>query len=62
MRAARAAALIAGRDFVTPDDVKEVATPVLRHRMMLSPELELEGQTPDLVLDAVIEQAEASWQ
>tara|TARA_B100000676_G_scaffold312771_1_gene388835 strand:- start:3578 stop:4576 length:999 start_codon:yes stop_codon:yes gene_type:complete len=62
VRAARAAALIAGRDFVTPDDVKEVATPVLRHRMMLSPELELEGQTPDLVLGAVIEQVEAPRQ
>ena len=62
VRAARAAALIAGRDFVTPDDVKGVATPVLRHRMMLSPELELEGQTPDLVLGAVIEQVEAPRQ
>lgn len=62
VRAARAAALIAGRDFVTPDDVKEIATPVLRHRMMLSPELELEGQTPDLVLGAVIEQVEAPRQ
>ena len=56
IRASRAAALIAGRDFVTPDDIKEVAIPVLRHRMMLAPELELEGQTPDLVLNAVLEQ------
>ena len=44
VRAARAAALIAGRDFVTPDDVKRMALPALRHRIMPSPELELEGQ------------------
>jgi MoxR-like ATPase len=62
IRASRAAALIAGRDFVTPDDIKEVAIPVLRHRMMLAPELELEGQTPDLVLNAVLEQVVAPRQ
>jgi hypothetical protein len=41
VRAARAHALIQGRDFVTPDDVKAVALPALRHRIMSSPELEL---------------------
>ena len=50
MRAARAAALIEGRDFVTPDDVKRMALPALRHRIMPSPELELEGRDTDAIL------------
>ena len=49
-RASRGAALIRGRDFVTPDDVKTYAAPVLRHRLRLSPELEVEGRTADDVL------------
>jgi MoxR-like ATPase len=49
-RAARGAAVIQGRDFVTPDDVKSYAAPVLRHRLRLSPELEVEGRTADDVL------------
>ena len=59
IRAARAAALLAGRDFVTPDDIKKVAKPALRHRIALSPELELEGRTPDQVLDALIDRVDA---
>jgi MoxR-like ATPase len=59
VRCARAAALLAGRDFVTPDDVKSVALPALRHRIRISPELELEGQAPDQVLTAVLERVEA---
>jgi len=55
--AARAAALLAGRDFVTPDDVRRMALPVLRHRLVPTPEAELERFTPaDAVrgaLDAV---------
>ena len=55
--AARAAALLAGRDFVTPDDVRRMALPVLRHRLVPTPEAELERYTPaDAVrgaLDAV---------
>jgi MoxR-like ATPase len=43
--AARAAAAVAGRDFVTPDDVKAMAVPVLEHRLMLRPEFEIEGLT-----------------
>ena len=39
--------LIHGRDFVTPDDVKTVALPALRHRVTLAPELEIEGQSTD---------------
>lgn len=53
-RAARAAAVIEGRDFVTPDDVKGIAPSVLRHRITLSPELEVEGRTPDDVLVALL--------
>ena len=59
VRAARGQALLAGRDFVTPDDVKQVAVPALRHRMLLSPEIELEGQSSDDVLAAVLAHVEA---
>jgi MoxR-like ATPase len=45
--AARAEAFLNGRDFVTPDDVKELALPVLRHRVTLTPEAEVEGQSVD---------------
>ncbi len=45
--ASRAEALLSGRDFVTPDDVKQLATPVLRHRVVLTPEAEVEGQRVD---------------
>ena len=50
LKAARGAALLAGRDFVTPDDVKDYAQPVLRHRVVLAPELEVEGRSTDDVL------------
>jgi MoxR-like ATPase len=53
-RAGRAAALVAGRDFVTPDDVKGLAPAVLRHRIVLSPELEVEGRSGDDVIAAVL--------
>ncbi len=53
-RVARASALLAGRDFVTPDDVKDLAFPVLRHRVLIAPEVEVEGRTSDEVLDAVL--------
>ena len=45
--AARAAARLAGRDYVTPDDVSRMATPVMRHRLVLTPEAELERYGPD---------------
>jgi MoxR-like ATPase len=54
MRAARAAAIFEERDYVTPDDVKARALSVLRHRVTLAPELEIEGRTPDDVLSAVL--------
>jgi len=53
-RLARAAALVSGRDFVTPDDVKAHALPVLRHRVMLSPELQVEGRSVDDVLNTIL--------
>jgi len=53
-RVSRAAALLAGRDFVTPDDVKDFAFPVLRHRVIVAPEVEVEGRTSDEVLEAVL--------
>ncbi len=59
VRAARAAALLAGRDFVTPDDVKNMALPALRHRVTLSPELEIEGHSVDNLLAALLEKVEA---
>jgi MoxR-like ATPase len=59
VRAARAQALINGRDFVTPDDVKAVALPALRHRITLAPEVEIEGQGADVILGALLQKVEA---
>ncbi|MDR1077055.1 MAG: MoxR family ATPase [Xanthomonadaceae bacterium] len=59
VRAARAQAVLRGRDFVTPDDVREIALPALRHRIMLAPELQIEGQTPDDALRALLAKVEA---
>jgi len=59
IRAARAVALLAGRDFVTPDDVKYIAPATLRHRIALAPELEIEGHDVDTVLTAVLNKADA---
>ena len=59
VRAARGAALLDGRGFVTPDDIKAVALPALRHRVAIAPELEIEGQGVDDVLQAVINSVEA---
>jgi MoxR-like ATPase len=50
----KAVAALRGRSFVTPDDVKEIAKPALRHRIVLRSEAEIEGQTPDQVLEEVI--------
>jgi MoxR-like ATPase len=52
--ASKAAALIDGRDFVTPDDVKSMVLPVLRHRIILRPEAEIEGISPDDSLKAIL--------
>jgi MoxR-like ATPase len=54
MRVARAGAVLEGRDYVTPDDVKARAIAALRHRITLAPEVEVEGRTPDDVLASVL--------
>jgi MoxR-like ATPase len=54
MRVARAGAVIEGRDFVTPDDVKARALAALRHRVTLAPEVEVEGRAADDVIGAVL--------
>jgi MoxR-like ATPase len=59
MRAARAAAVLEGRDYVTPDDVKSRALAVLRHRVILTPELEVEGRTADDVVGLVLSRVRA---
>ncbi|WP_194777338.1 AAA family ATPase [Pararhodonellum marinum] len=55
MNAAKAFAAIAGRDFVIPEDVKKSVVPVLRHRLILSPEREMEGMTPESVIDIIVQ-------
>ena len=62
IRAARAAAVLAGRDFVTPDDVKQCAPGVLRHRVRLTPEFEIEGHTPDQLVATLLGQVPAPRQ
>ena len=54
LHAAKSWAWLAGRPFVTPDEVKAVIKPCLRHRIQLRPELELEGTTVDGVLDGIL--------
>jgi MoxR-like ATPase len=54
LASSRAWAWLSGRDYVTPDDVKALARPTLRHRVQLRPEAELEGVTPDAVLETVL--------
>jgi MoxR-like ATPase len=58
MAVAKAFAAMDGRDYVIPDDVKSSAHPVLRHRIMLRPEADLEGITPDQVLEEVLRAVE----
>ncbi|THD08243.1 AAA family ATPase [Rhodanobacter lindaniclasticus] len=61
-RLARAQAAVDGRDFVTPDDVRAVALPALRHRLLLAPEALLERQRPDDVLKALLHKVPAPRQ
>ena len=58
MQAAKALAALRGRDFVTPEDVQEVTPSVLRHRLILTPEQEMEGRRPDDVIHRVLEHIE----
>ncbi|MBI3899742.1 MAG: MoxR family ATPase [Gammaproteobacteria bacterium] len=59
VRAARGVALLAGREFVTPDDIKVIAKPALRHRVLLAPEAEIEGLTVDTLLGNLLAQVDA---
>jgi len=59
VRAARAAALVQGRDFATPDDVKRQVLPALRHRVALAPDAQLEGRRIDEVLREVVARVDA---
>jgi len=58
LNSAKAYAMIHGRDFVNPEDIKFVALPVLRHRIILSPEKEMEGVSADEVVKQIIDKAE----
>ncbi|MDB5804597.1 MAG: family ATPase [Betaproteobacteria bacterium] len=62
VRAARGYALMAGRPYVTPDDVKRAALPALRHRIAAAPELEIEGRGSDSLVLALLEQVPAPRQ
>ena len=62
VRAARAQAMLEGRDFVVPDDVRGIAKPALRHRIALAPELQIEGQSADDVLHALLAKVDAPRQ
>jgi MoxR-like ATPase len=57
--AARARAALEGRDYVIPDDVKALALPALRHRVILSPAAEIEGRQADQILQGLIDRVEA---
>ena len=59
VRGARAVALMEGRNFVIPDDIKRVALPALRHRIALAPDALLEGRKPDDLLAQVVESVAA---
>ena len=62
IRAARVQAMLHARDHITPDDIKDIAIPVLRHRVGLAPEMELEGYNTDQILQSVLDKIEAPRQ
>ncbi|MFQ5569571.1 MAG: AAA family ATPase, partial [Rhodothermales bacterium] len=55
MTGAKALSAMRGRDFITPEDIQEIAYPVLRHRILLTPEQEMEGRRPDDVIKGILE-------
>jgi MoxR-like ATPase len=59
VRGARSVALLEGRDFVIPDDVKFLFLPVMRHRLVLAPAAEVEGRSTDEILEQIVEQVPA---
>ncbi len=58
MNGAKALAAMQGRDFVTPEDIKAVVAPVLRHRVLLTPEKEMEGAQVDTVIQQIVDSVE----
>lgn len=58
----KAMAALSGRDFVIPDDIKQLAAPVLRHRLILRPEAEIEGATSDRIIESVLGEVEVPRQ
>ena len=58
LNASKALAATRGRDFITPEDINEMALPVLRHRILLTPEKEMEGTSTDTVINQLIEKTE----
>lgn len=58
VQAAKALALLRGRDYVTPDEIQLMALPVLRHRVRLTPEAEIEGLSPDGCIQSLLAQVE----
>lgn len=58
LNASKALAAMRGRDFITPEDIREVTYPVLAHRVVLTPEREMEGKTAETVIREIIEQIE----
>ena len=58
MGASKAFAAMSGRDFVTPEDVQQTAVPVLQHRIMLTPDQEMEGTKPAQVIERLISKVE----
>jgi MoxR-like ATPase len=62
VQAARARALASGRPFVIPDDIKALAVPVMAHRLVLTPEAEMEGVARETVIEAALEQVPHRWE
>lgn len=58
LRAGKALAALRGRDFITPDDIQYIAAPVLRHRIILTPEAEMEGISTDEVIQQILSEIE----
>jgi MoxR-like ATPase len=58
LEAAKAMAAMNGRDFITPEDIKKIANPILAHRIILTPEREMEGLTPEKMVNQLIESIE----
>lgn len=56
LQTSKAKAWLSGRDYVTPDDIKNIAFPLLRHRLILNPEAQLEGVNSQAVIESILKQ------